>query len=237
MICRTKAVLITSGSFPDPGADPTSRSPLGFYKLHHRSVRVQHWGIYLLDPPGGLGFGGLHLDIRGHLFLETPTGCSKLQALCLYSKRQTNAAIEKPSACKGPFSDPATARTRATLRKKYNQFMATSILGGSWARTFRAIESTKCSSGMKCIACILLVSAMFAAPARAAETLASPNENLSSLTSLQERICQAPLHTPRAPHSPQDHLYTLALKWVLLFGCILGGLGIRTNQEPTPANN
>ena len=45
-------------NYPDPWADPKSRSTLGFYNLHHRSTRVQN--IYLLDPPGGLG-------IRSHL--------------------------------------------------------------------------------------------------------------------------------------------------------------------------
>ena len=28
---------------------------LGVCNLHHRSIRVQIWGIYFLDPPGGLG--------------------------------------------------------------------------------------------------------------------------------------------------------------------------------------
>ena len=42
-------------SFPHPWADPKSRSMLGFYNLHHRSIRVQNWGIYFLDPPRGLG--------------------------------------------------------------------------------------------------------------------------------------------------------------------------------------
>ena len=50
--------------FPDPCAHPKSRSTLGFYKLRHRSTRVQKWGIYLLDPPGGLGFDPMVLEER-----------------------------------------------------------------------------------------------------------------------------------------------------------------------------
>ena len=33
---------------PDPWAEPKCRSTLGFYNLHHRSIRIQNWGIYLL---------------------------------------------------------------------------------------------------------------------------------------------------------------------------------------------
>ena len=39
---------------PDPWADPKNRSTLGFCDLHHRSIRAQNWGIYFLDPSGGL---------------------------------------------------------------------------------------------------------------------------------------------------------------------------------------
>ena len=42
-------------SYPDPWEDPKSRSTLGFYSLHHRSIRAQNWGIYFSDPPRGLG--------------------------------------------------------------------------------------------------------------------------------------------------------------------------------------
>ena len=35
-----------------PCADPKSRTPLGFYKLRHRSTGVHNWGIYFLDPQG-----------------------------------------------------------------------------------------------------------------------------------------------------------------------------------------
>ena len=42
-------------SYPEPWADPTSRSTLGFYNLHYRSTGVHYWGIYFLDPPRGLG--------------------------------------------------------------------------------------------------------------------------------------------------------------------------------------
>ena len=41
---------------PRPWADPKSRTTLGFHNLHHRSARVQIWGIYFLDAPGALGF-------------------------------------------------------------------------------------------------------------------------------------------------------------------------------------
>ena len=46
-----------SGSFflPRPLGGSKSRSILGFYHLRYRSIRVQNWGIYFLDPPGGLG--------------------------------------------------------------------------------------------------------------------------------------------------------------------------------------
>ena len=40
---------------PQPSADPKSGSTSGFCNLHHRSIRIQNWGIYILDPPGGLG--------------------------------------------------------------------------------------------------------------------------------------------------------------------------------------
>ena len=40
---------------PNPWADPKSRSISRFCNLHHRSIRVQNWGIYFLDPPRGLG--------------------------------------------------------------------------------------------------------------------------------------------------------------------------------------
>ena len=48
--------------YPHPWADPKSRSTLGFYNLHHRSTGVQNWGIYVLDPPGGLDSNGHGLD-------------------------------------------------------------------------------------------------------------------------------------------------------------------------------
>ena len=38
-----------------PWAGSKSRSTLGFYNLHHRSIGVQNWGLYCLDPPRGLG--------------------------------------------------------------------------------------------------------------------------------------------------------------------------------------
>ena len=43
--------------FPDPWADPKSRSTLGFCNLHHRAIRIQNWGFYFLDPLRGLGLG------------------------------------------------------------------------------------------------------------------------------------------------------------------------------------
>ena len=33
-----------------------SRSSLEFDDLDHRSIRIQIWGIYVLDPPSSLGF-------------------------------------------------------------------------------------------------------------------------------------------------------------------------------------
>ena len=44
--------------FPDPWADPKRRSSLGFYTLHHGTIRAHNWGIYFLDPPVGRGLGG-----------------------------------------------------------------------------------------------------------------------------------------------------------------------------------
>ena len=76
----TRLILLDSARSPgpDPWADPKCRSTLGFCNLHHRSTRVQNWGIYIyftilyttilyhtvvleprvggsLDPPGLLG--------------------------------------------------------------------------------------------------------------------------------------------------------------------------------------
>ena len=45
---------ISSFHYPDAWADPKSRVTMGFCHLHYRSTGVQNWGIYLLDPPGGL---------------------------------------------------------------------------------------------------------------------------------------------------------------------------------------
>ena len=57
----------TPAGFPDPCADPKSRSTSRFYNLHHRSTGVLNWGFYFLDPPGGLGSASpcLHLEPRG----------------------------------------------------------------------------------------------------------------------------------------------------------------------------
>ena len=41
--------------FRAPCEDPNSRSTLGFSNLHHKGIRIQNWGFYLLDPPRGLG--------------------------------------------------------------------------------------------------------------------------------------------------------------------------------------
>ena len=41
--------------FPEPLQDPKRRSTLGLYNLHHRSIRIQNWGLHFLDPPGRLG--------------------------------------------------------------------------------------------------------------------------------------------------------------------------------------
>ena len=43
----------TQISCPEPGARPTSRSTSRFYCVHPRSIGVQNWGFYFLDPPGG----------------------------------------------------------------------------------------------------------------------------------------------------------------------------------------
>ena len=37
--------------------DIQKRSTLGLCNLHHRTIRAQNWGFYLLDPPGGVGRG------------------------------------------------------------------------------------------------------------------------------------------------------------------------------------
>ena len=38
--------------YPDPWADPNSRSTLRFCNLHHRSTRVQNWGSTVWILPG-----------------------------------------------------------------------------------------------------------------------------------------------------------------------------------------
>ena len=43
------------GSYPDPRADPASRSSLEFCNLRHKCIGMQNWGCYFLDPRGGLG--------------------------------------------------------------------------------------------------------------------------------------------------------------------------------------
>ena len=35
-----------------------SRSTLGLYNLHHRSIGVQNWEFHFLDPPRALGLRG-----------------------------------------------------------------------------------------------------------------------------------------------------------------------------------
>ena len=41
--------------YPNPWADPESRSTSGVQNLHHiGSFRIQNWGLDLLDPPGDL---------------------------------------------------------------------------------------------------------------------------------------------------------------------------------------
>ena len=30
------------------------KSTLGFHNLHHRSLRIQNWGLYFLDPVRGV---------------------------------------------------------------------------------------------------------------------------------------------------------------------------------------
>ena len=52
---RTYTLRLRVDRFPDPWADPKSRSTFGFHYLHHRSTRLQNWGINFLDPSGGLG--------------------------------------------------------------------------------------------------------------------------------------------------------------------------------------
>ena len=53
---RVEAVW-SSGARPayDTPEDPKSRSTFGFCNLHHRSTRVQNWGMYFLDPRKCLG--------------------------------------------------------------------------------------------------------------------------------------------------------------------------------------
>ena len=67
---------------PDPWADPKSRSTLGFCTLHYRSIRALHWGIYCLDPPGGLG-GASHQGRQ----LTTISGLGFRDCVCRFPKR------------------------------------------------------------------------------------------------------------------------------------------------------
>ena len=41
--------------YPDPREDPKNRSLKGVPIKYPLVVRVPNWGIYFLDPPGGLG--------------------------------------------------------------------------------------------------------------------------------------------------------------------------------------
>ena len=41
--------------YPNPWADPKSKSSLGVHNLHHGSIRMVNWGVYFLDLPRGLG--------------------------------------------------------------------------------------------------------------------------------------------------------------------------------------
>ena len=46
---------------------------ISLYNLHHKSIRVQHWGFHFLDPPRALGArasaAGLHILV-GHAVLD-----------------------------------------------------------------------------------------------------------------------------------------------------------------------
>ena len=65
---------ISTLAFLDTRAHPKRGSTLGLCNLHHRFTKVQNWGIYCLNPAGGLvwvpGFGMAQhpcraLDLRG----------------------------------------------------------------------------------------------------------------------------------------------------------------------------
>ena len=66
-------------TYPDPWVDPKSRSTLRFCNLHHRSIRVQNWGLYFLDPPRGLGSNKTadNWRLRSGHDSYTPTGPSR----------------------------------------------------------------------------------------------------------------------------------------------------------------
>ena len=53
------------GKFPGPREDPKSRSLKGVPIKYPLVARVPNWGIYFLDPPGGLGLGWLKLERSG----------------------------------------------------------------------------------------------------------------------------------------------------------------------------
>ena len=51
---------------PEPWEDPKSRSTFGI-NLHHRSGRVQNWGLHFLDAPSSLR-AEVSLQVRLELF-------------------------------------------------------------------------------------------------------------------------------------------------------------------------
>ena len=59
---KTPNIYIETNTYSDPWADPKSRSTLEFHNLDHRSIGVQNWGLYFVDPPRGLGILGPKSD-------------------------------------------------------------------------------------------------------------------------------------------------------------------------------
>ena len=109
---------------------------LGLYNLHHRSIRVQNWGFYVLDPARALGMVPLYLEslslrfvslsgsgaVRQHFDCElgrvtlrpeagSQTRGDSRKQICPEQKRA------RPAQCRHLVQVPLYARTSAPLSR------------------------------------------------------------------------------------------------------------------------
>ena len=68
--------------YPDHWTDPKSRSTVGFYNLHDRSIGVQNSAFYVLDPPAGLGTC-MYIHTFTFLYVMFAFLCSCFLLLCV----------------------------------------------------------------------------------------------------------------------------------------------------------